>query len=158
MKTVAAMPSSRAANATAWPWFPALAASTPPARSASPSSDILLNAPRILNDPVRCRFSAFSQTFVPDNRENVSEPYTGVTRARPDSRSRAASMSASVGVVVVANAKDLFEDLTNRGQRVELSCLYLVEEPEQLGALLHRFLQMTSCPRRRDLEHLGSER
>ena len=29
MKIVACMPSSRAAQATAWPWFPALAATTP---------------------------------------------------------------------------------------------------------------------------------
>ena len=32
------------------------------------------DAPRILNDPVRCRFSAFSRTSRPVSRESVSEP------------------------------------------------------------------------------------
>ena len=72
MKIVAAIPASRAAHATACPWFPALAATTPAARSFSPSVEIVLNAPRILNEPVRWRFSAFSTTGRPDSRENVS--------------------------------------------------------------------------------------
>ena len=51
MNTDAVIPSSRAANATAWPWLPALAAITPAARSASSSVASLLTAPRILNEP-----------------------------------------------------------------------------------------------------------
>ncbi len=74
MKIVALIPSSRAAQATAWPWLPALAATTPAARSSSPSVDSLLTAPRILNEPVRCRFSALSHTVRAQRRENVSEP------------------------------------------------------------------------------------
>ncbi len=74
MKMVALIPSSRAAQATAWPWLPALAATTPAARSSSPSVESLLTAPRILKEPVRCRFSAFSVTDRPVRRENVSEP------------------------------------------------------------------------------------
>src|SRR3954451_4693128 len=157
MNTVAAMPSSRAAQATACPWFPALAAMTPAVRSASPSVDSLFTAPRILNDPVRWRFSAFSQTLVPVSRENVPEPYTGVTRARPARRSRAASMSASVGAVVVANAKHLLQDLTNGRQGGELPFLHLVEQPAELVAPLHGILQMATRARRSDLEHLGRE-
>ena len=42
MKIVAEIPASRAAHATAWPWLPALAATTPAARSASPSVAIVL--------------------------------------------------------------------------------------------------------------------
>src|SRR3954451_20996341 len=140
MKTVAEMPSSRAAQATAWPWFPALAAITPAARSLSSSVDSLFTAPRILNEPVRWRFSALSQTFVPVRREKVPEPYTGVTRARPSSRSRAASMSASVGAVIVANAKHLLQNLTNGCQRVERSLLHLVEQAAELIASLHGIL------------------
>ncbi len=60
MKIVAGMPSSRAAQATAWPWLPAQAATTPAARSAAVSVASRFMAPRILNEPVRCRFSAFS--------------------------------------------------------------------------------------------------
>ena len=67
---------------------------TPAARSRSPSEEILVNAPRILNEPVRWRFSALSTTSRPARRENVSERKTGVTRATPSSRARAASMSA----------------------------------------------------------------
>src|SRR6476469_959091 len=125
MKTVAAIPSSRAANATAWPWLPALAAITPAARSASSSVDSLLTAPRILNDPVRWRFSAFSQTRPPVSCDSVSEPYTGVTRARPPSRSRAASTSASVGAVAGINFEHLGEDLTDCGQGIEPALLHV---------------------------------
>ena len=74
MKIVARMPSSRAAHATAWPWLPALAAITPAARSAGDSVASMLTAPRILNEPVRWRFSALSTTSRPVSRESVSEP------------------------------------------------------------------------------------
>ncbi len=57
MTTVAEAPSSPAANATPCAWFPALAATTPRARSASDIRAILVYAPRTLNDPVRWRFS-----------------------------------------------------------------------------------------------------
>ena len=73
MKTVAAIPASRAAHATAWPWLPALAATTPALRSSGVSEWIVLTAPRILNAPVRCRFSAFSWTVRPASRDSVSE-------------------------------------------------------------------------------------
>ena len=73
MKTVAAIPASRAAQATACPWLPALAATTPEPRSSAVSEWIVLTAPRILNAPVRCRFSAFSWTGRPASRESVSE-------------------------------------------------------------------------------------
>ena len=71
MNTVAAMPASRAAQATAWPWLPALAATTPATRSAGESVAIVLTAPRILNAPVRWRFSAFRWTARPARRESV---------------------------------------------------------------------------------------
>src|SRR4051794_26302943 len=157
MKTVAPIPSSRAAQATACPWLPALAAITPAARWSSSSVESLLTAPRTLNAPVRCRFSAFSVTRRPTRRESESEPYTGVTRAYPAMRSRAALMSVRVGLVVVANAKHLLEDLTNRGQRIEPACLHVVQEPPQLRIVLDGVLQVASCPRRGDLEHLLRE-
>ena len=73
MKIVAWMPSSRAAQATAWPWLPALAAITPAARSSGESVASLLNAPRILNEPVRWRFSALSTHARPVSRWSDSE-------------------------------------------------------------------------------------
>ena len=42
MKIVAGIPASRAAHATAWPWLPALAATTPARRSASPRVAMVL--------------------------------------------------------------------------------------------------------------------
>ena len=51
----------------------ALAAITPAERSVGESVESLLTAPRILNDPVRWRFSAFSRTSRPHRRENVSD-------------------------------------------------------------------------------------
>ena len=102
MKMVASTPASRAAQATACPWLPALAVTTPAARSSGPSVETRLTAPRILKDPVRCRFSAFSHTGRPESRLSVSEEETGVTRAMPSRRCCAASMSASVGAVRVA--------------------------------------------------------
>ena len=72
MKIVAVIPASRAAQATAWPWLPALAATTPALRSSSPSVAIVLYAPRILNEPVRWRFSALRKTWRPLRREKVS--------------------------------------------------------------------------------------
>src|SRR5690349_23772022 len=119
MRAVA--PTSRAAHATAWPWFPALAATTPAARSSAVSVEIRLYAPRILNEPVRWRFSALSCTSRPASCESVSEAYTGVTRATPSRRARAASMSGSVGAVsIAANAEHLLQDLSDCAQRIEL--------------------------------------
>jgi hypothetical protein len=53
--------------------LPALAATTPAARSASESIAMQLPAPRILKDPVRWRFSALSQTSRPVIRSKDSE-------------------------------------------------------------------------------------
>src|SRR5262249_10925030 len=103
------------------------------------------------------RFSAFRTRPRPARREIVSEPYTGVTRACPPMRSRAASMSATVGAVFVANLEHLVEDLTDGRERVELAPLHLVQQPPQLGVARDRALEMVLCPRRGDREHLGRE-
>src|SRR5581483_10881598 len=154
----ACAPSSRAAHATAWPWLPALAATTPAARSASPSVEMRLYAPRILNDPVRCRFSALSCTSRPTSRDSVSDAYTGVTRATPSSRARAASMSASVGAVcVAANVEHLVQDLADCAQRIELTPLYLVQQAPKLGIVGDGVLEVLLRPRRCDREHLAGE-
>src|SRR5207342_2009045 len=147
MKMVAAIPASRAAQATAWPWLPALAARTPAERSASPSVINLLTAPRTLNEPVRCRFSAFRHTVRPTRRERALLVCTGVTRAWPAMRSRAASMSARVGR---SNSEHLLEDLTNSRQRVEAAGLHVVEQAPQLRIVAHGQLEMAACPGRRD--------
>ena len=74
MKIRARAPASRAAQATACPWLPALAATTPAAISSGVNVEIRLYAPRTLNDPVRWRFSALSCTSRPASCDSVSEP------------------------------------------------------------------------------------
>src|SRR3954471_3193603 len=98
-----------------------------------------LTAPRILNAPVRCGFSAFSSTSRPVRRDSVSDGYTGVTRAIPAMRSRAAAMSASVGAVRI-NFEDLFHVLAHRRQGIDLPAADRVEEPLQLRVAGHRHL------------------
>src|SRR5690348_10029785 len=154
MNTVALIPSSRAAQATAWPWLPALAAITPARRCSSSSVESLLTAPRTLNAPVRWRFSALNHTGLPTRRVNDSLPCTGVENACPPTRTRAASMSASVGR---SKVKHLLEDLTNRSQRIELAPFDVVEQAAQLRIVLYRQLEVAACPRGRDLEHLLRE-
>src|SRR5205085_6847944 len=71
---------------------------------------------------------------------------------------RAASISASVGPVVsVAKVEHLVNDLSNRGERVELSALDLVQEPAQLGIVGNGALEMSLRTRRSDGEHLTGE-
>ena len=55
---VAGTPSSRAAHATPWAMFPALAVTRPFARSAAGASMTALVAPRVLNELIGCRFSS----------------------------------------------------------------------------------------------------
>src|SRR5256714_46685 len=159
MKIRAGAPSSRAAHATAWPWLPALAAMTPAASRPGSRLESLTYAPRILNEPVRCRFSALSRTGRPASRDSVSDGKTGVTRATPSSRSRACSISGSPGAasVAIVNPEDLFEYLAHRGQRVELTCLHLREQAPQLGGVGDRLLEMMTGPTRGNREHLPGE-
>ena len=94
MKTVACVPSSPAASATPWAWLPALAATTPRARSSSVSREIRTYAPRTLYDPARCRFSHLSQAGPPSSALSGRDGSSGVVRTTPASSSRAAWTSA----------------------------------------------------------------
>ena len=98
MKTVELVPSSDAASATPWALLPALAATTPRSRSAGLSPAIRTYAPRSLNDPVRWRFSHLSSTGPPTSSPRTRDAASGVTCVTPRSSSRAAVMSARVGV------------------------------------------------------------
>ena len=88
------MPRERAATATAWAWLPALAATTPAASSSALRAAIRFWAPRSLNDPVRCRFSALSRTGAPTRSEISPAEVTGVILTRPRIVSAARSMSS----------------------------------------------------------------
>src|SRR5436305_11554909 len=117
-----------------------------------------LYAPRTLNEPVRWRFSALSCTSRPTSFDSVSERETGVTRATPSRRLRAASISGSVGAVsVTANSEHLLQDLTDRAQRVELAALNGVEHALQLGVACDHLLQMLLRAGRCNGEDLAGE-
>src|ERR1700722_7956953 len=71
-------------------------AMTPRTRSSSVSRDSRFAAPRSLNAPVTWRLSSFRTTSAPVAVETASLETDGVRSTRPDIRSAAASMSASV--------------------------------------------------------------
>src|SRR5437867_7351869 len=87
-------------------------------------------------------------------RVSVSEPYSGVTRAMPASRSRAASSSASRGAIEL---EDLLEDLGDRAQRVELAALDLLQHPAQLGIVRDDPLEVLLRSGGRDREDLACQ-
>src|SRR4029453_3653330 len=164
------MPAARAAQATACPWLPALAATTPAARSCGVSAEIRLKAPRTLNPPRRCGFPPLSEASRAVMRGRRSEPYTGVSRATPVSRSRASRMSARLGAVCVAifkfsgarlksgtgiDSENPLKYLSHSRQRIELAALHLIQQAPKLGVVRHCLFQMCLCPRRRDREHLA---
>jgi hypothetical protein len=95
MTTSASIPSLAAPHASACAWFPAEIPITPRARSSGVSDESLLRTPRTLNDPVRWKSSAFSQTRSP----SVREPKVGVRCTRPRIRSAAASTSSRVTAI-----------------------------------------------------------
>ncbi len=101
MKSTAREPRERAPRETAWAWLPALAATTPTSSSASVRAAIRLRAPRILNDPARCRFSALSATFAPTRLEISPAETTGVMRTSPRIVSAARSISATPTALVL---------------------------------------------------------
>ncbi|CAM5733841.1 hypothetical protein STENM223S_02950 [Streptomyces tendae] len=85
MNTVDRTPSSDDASATPCAWLPALAATTPAARSSGSSPAIRTYAPRSLKEPVRWRFSHFSSTGAPTRADRCRLPSRAVVRATPES-------------------------------------------------------------------------
>ena len=84
--------------ASAWAWLPAEAAITPFLHPSWPSASSFAATPRTLNDPVRCRFSAFNATVPPARSENVRVESIGVRRATVSTAARAALTSRAVTV------------------------------------------------------------
>jgi hypothetical protein len=94
--TVAATPSSCAASASAIPWLPPLTPTTPAARASADSERILANAPRALNEPVRCNSSSFTVVGTPNSADRPGEGTVGVRSTRPSSTVAAARTSSMV--------------------------------------------------------------
>src|SRR5690242_4425952 len=125
--TVHGMPRRFAFHATPCAILPALAVHTPCASWSRGMSAIALLAPRILNEPIGCRFSSLSQISAGASAPNRT---SGVRTAAPAMRSRAARMSASgitatprvlheIELVVAGRADEahagLFHDASRRG-------------------------------------------
>jgi hypothetical protein len=89
MKTVEVHPSSDAASATPCAWLPALAATTPCARSCSDSRAMRTYAPRILNEPARWRFSHLIETGPPTSFDRARIPSSGSRAGHPEEQRRA---------------------------------------------------------------------
>src|SRR3979490_1607590 len=85
-----------AAAATPWAWLPDENATTPPPRASCGIDDSLLNAPRNLNDPVRCSISGLRNTFAPTRSSSADDDSNGVLIANGASTRAAASMSMDV--------------------------------------------------------------
>ncbi len=73
--------------------FPVLVVTRPAATSSRDRASAAFPAPRILNEPIGCRFSSLSQ--ISAGASSTWSRTSGVRIAVPASRSRAASMSAS---------------------------------------------------------------
>jgi hypothetical protein len=103
MKTRTGTPSRLAAKATAAPWFPPEAATTPAAGIASPSRR--WKAPRTLNEPVCWWSSSFRATGCVCPRKPSGNSSTGVLRTNPAMRSRAFSTSGLPIVLMITSAR-----------------------------------------------------
>ncbi len=92
------MPNRPAAVASARPWLPADAVITELIEGcAALSRAIALAAPRILNAPVSCSVSSFSQTSPPVIVDSQADRTSGVVRATAAIRPAAATTSSNVG-------------------------------------------------------------
>src|SRR4051812_12038796 len=120
MKTSHGTSRVRAACAQAQAWLPALPAVTPRAQR-SPRAASLFSAPRILNDPVRWRFSALSTTAALVESLSVCDGSTGVWRTTSATAARARAMSAASTVCSGARAPIASEaSVRQRDDRVHL--------------------------------------
>src|SRR5262245_20502719 len=70
---------------------------TPRSRTAGSRSARLFSAPRALNAPTSCRFSALSQSSAPASSSSAAHLTTGVRTTWPFSRPAAASTSSRLG-------------------------------------------------------------
>ena len=86
----AGTPRHAAAQATAAPWLPLDCVTMPWRTSSSVSEKIALEAPRILNEPVFCKFSHFKKTRAPTSLSSDDEVMIGARWMRGAMRACAA--------------------------------------------------------------------
>ena len=110
-----------AAAATPWAWLPEEKATTPPPRAAAGIDDILLKAPRNLNEPVRCSISGFRKIRVPARSLSAGDDNNGVRTAKLASTRAAASISAAPTVDIRDDSaiRDLYRVLRHTGKALK---------------------------------------
>ncbi len=137
MKTVDRTPSSADASATPCAWFPALAATTPAARSTGERPEMRTYAPRSLNDPVRCRFSHLNWTGAPTRADRWRLPSSGVTRETPESIFCAPRTSSRIsGGKRPGGAKFIPQVLQLKGVAAAAAGALLSRSPQVCAALV----------------------
>src|SRR5437667_3979253 len=94
MTTVARVSAIRAAQATAWAWFPAETVTSPRRLSSSASPSTLLSAPRGLNEPVFWKLSHLRKSRTPARSPIEEHVKTGVLWIFPARREAASRMRA----------------------------------------------------------------
>src|ERR1700730_9187597 len=78
----AGTPRHAAAQATAAPWFPLEGVTMPRAASSFEREKIAFVAPRILKEPVRCRFSHLKKSLAPAMESSEDEVRSGLRGIR----------------------------------------------------------------------------
>src|SRR5262245_27965170 len=102
---------------------------TPRARSASPSAASLLKAPRSLKELVTCRFSYLTKTSAPVSAESFGAGSIGVRSRCPAMVRRAATMSATVTLMLRLPPGRMRPDRAPSPQIDRASCLKTVYSP-----------------------------
>src|SRR5712692_6110165 len=97
MTIQAGTPRHAAAQATAAPWLPLDCVTIPFDASFSVRERIAFEAPRILNEPVSCRFSHLKKSCAPVIAFRDAEVRTGVRRILGEMRAWAARMAPQLG-------------------------------------------------------------
>src|ERR1700722_15413611 len=110
-----------AAAATPWAWLPEEKATTPPPRAAAGIDDILLKAPRNLNEPVRCSISGFRKILVPARSLSAGDDSNGVRTAKVASPCAAASISVAATDEIGDKSvmRDLYRVIRHTGKTLE---------------------------------------
>src|SRR5437868_10122986 len=105
---------------------------TPFARRSSPMRMSALSAPRILNDPVFCRFSSFRYTSRPARPESASDFSVGVRRL-------CGAIAAAASVTAVASSSRVFTAVmlpAPRPRAVSVRCLSAVGGARPVAAVV----------------------
>src|SRR5580692_9773166 len=110
-----------AAAATPWAWLPEEKATTPPPRASLGIDDILLKAPRNLNEPVRCSISGFRKILVPARSLSAGDDSNGVRTAKLASTCAAASISVAATDEIGDKSvmRDLYRVIRHTGKTLE---------------------------------------